>query len=413
MIESLFVREGAIAKHKQAPLLNEREDYLRHLTTDEMCRTSIQGTATILMDVIRVMNLTSLRQVDIKEIRLAAECWAEEELVHREHLGCKTSARRFIRAARGWFRYHGLLIEALRPGCCLDPLLEEFVREMQYNMALSPTTIKTSTQRIRDFLLWAAARHDTLCLLSPEDIDEFFNAKRDLGWRPATLAGHCNALRGFLKFVESRSWCKAGLFRVIRHPVRRRRMAAAVGPSWKDVRRLIDETNGTKPTDIRARAILLLCAIYGLRTGEITRLSLNDFDWYNEAFTVRRSKRGRTQQFPIQFEVGEAIIRYLQNARPHCSCRNVFVTLSGPYRPLTNLWAVVSTRIRKLNIKAHNVGPHSLRHACATELPRKGTSLRDIADFLGHRGMESVSIYAKHDSRTLRDVAAFRLGVVR
>jgi integrase/recombinase XerD len=49
----------------------------------------------------------------------------------------------------------------------------------------------------------------------------------------------------------------------------------------------------------------------------------------------------------------------------------------------------------------------------ATELLRKGTSLRDIADLLGHRGMESVSIYAKHDSRTLREVAAFRLGVVR
>ena len=98
------------------------------------------------------------------------------------------------------------------------------------------------------------------------------------------------------------------------------------------------------------------------------------------------AKRGRTQQFPIQFEVGEAIIRYLQNARPHCSCRNLFVTLFGPYRPLESLWAVVSTRMKKLGIKAQNLGPHSLRHACATELLRKGTSLKDIADFLGHRG---------------------------
>lgn len=31
MIETLFVREIAIAKHKEAPLLNEREDYLQHL----------------------------------------------------------------------------------------------------------------------------------------------------------------------------------------------------------------------------------------------------------------------------------------------------------------------------------------------------------------------------------------------
>ena len=69
--------------------------------------------------------------------------------------------------------------------------------------------------------------------------------------------------------------------------------------------------------------------------------------------------------------------------------------------------------MKVLGITAHSLGPHSLRHACATELLRKGTSLRDIADFLGHRGMESVSIYAKYDSRSLREVAAFRLGGVR
>jgi integrase/recombinase XerD len=413
MIENLFVTERGIAKHKEAPLLTEREDYLCHLGREEKCQTSIQGTATILMDVIRVMNITSLRQVDMKEIGLAAERWAGEELVHRQHLGCKTSARRFRRVARGWFRFHGLLIQAAKPPCCFDRALEDFVHEMRYDVGLSANTVKSVTDRIRAFLIWVATRHDTLCSISPQDIEDFFDTKRQLGWRPVTLAGHCNTLRAFLKFSESRGWCKPGLWRVIWHPAFRRRRSADVGPSWKDVRRLIDETDSTKPRDCRAKAILLLCAVYGLRTNEITRLALNDFDWHNETFTVRRSKRGRTQQFPIQFEVGEAIILYLQNARPHCSCRNLFVTLFGPYRPLRSLWPVVSSRMKKLGIKSLNLGPHSLRHACATELLRKGTSLKDIADFLGHRGMQSVSIYAKYDSRTLRDVAAFRLGGVR
>ena len=413
MIETLFVREHAIAKHKQAPLLNEREDYLRYLVANEVCRTSIQGTATILMDVIRVMNITNLRQVDKAEINVAALRWAQEQLVHRPQPGCRTSSGRFVRAARGWFRYHGLLCSATRPACRFDPLLEEFLKEMRYNLELSPTTIKVASTRTREFLRWLEGKHETLCSVRPEDIDDFLNAKRQMGWQPATVAGHCNALRGFLKFAESRGLCRPGLWRVISHPALRRRLARVVGPSWKDVRRLIAETNGTTPSEIRARAILLLCAIYGLRTSEITRLSLNDFDWRNETFTVRRSKMGRTQQLPIQFEVGEAIIQYLRSARPPCLCRNLFVTRFGPYRPLRNLWWVVSNRMKKLNIKSQNFGPHSLRHACATELLRKGTSLKDIADFLGHRGMESVSIYAKHDSRCLREVAAFRLGIVR
>jgi hypothetical protein len=76
------------------------------------------------MDVIRVMNLTSLRQVDINEIGRAAERWAGEELVRRRRRGCKTSVRRFIRTAHGWFRFHGLLVEPAKPTCCFDRVLD-------------------------------------------------------------------------------------------------------------------------------------------------------------------------------------------------------------------------------------------------------------------------------------------------
>jgi hypothetical protein len=53
--------------------------------------------------------------------------------------------------------------------------------------------------------------------------------------------------------------------------------------------------------------------------------------------TVRRSKRGRVQQFPLQREVGEAIIRYLQQVRPPSRFRNLFLTMNSPYRPVWNI----------------------------------------------------------------------------
>lgn len=65
--------------------------------------------------------------------------------------------------------------------------------------------------------------------------------------------------------------------------------------------------------------------------------------------------------------------------------------------------------MKKLDIQSKHFGAHSLRHACATELLRKGTSLRDIADFLGHRDVRSVTFYARHDIRSLRVVANFSL----
>ncbi len=91
------------------------------------------------------------------------------------------------------------------------------------------------------------------------------------------------------------------------------------------------------------------------------------------------------------------------------------MTLRPPYRPVkaTTIWGVVADRMKRLQIKSTQYGGHSLRHACATELLRKGSSLRDIADFLGHTTMNSVSIYAKHDIRSLRQVAAFGLAGVK
>jgi site-specific recombinase XerD len=86
-----------------------------------------------------------------------------------------------------------------------------------------------------------------------------------------------------------------------------------------------------------------------------------------------------------------------------------------PYRPLRRgfAWVIVGGRMRKHGVGLDHVGPHALRHACATQLLRKGSSLRGIADFLGHQDIKTVSIYAKHDPRMLRKVSAFSLrGIV-
>lgn len=129
---------------------------------------------------------------------------------------------------------------------------------------------------------------------------------------------------------------------------------------------------------------------------EVTGLLLIDIDWREETFCVKRAKRGGYQRYPLQYEVGEAILRYLK-VRPRCASRNVFVTFQQPCRPMTSfgMWHIVSRRFKALGIESKCHGPHSLRHACATQLLKKGTPLKDISDFLGHRDSKAVGVYAK------------------
>ena len=184
------------------------------------------------------------------------------------------------------------------------------------------------------------------------------------------------------------------------------------GPAWEDVQRLISSASSDKPRDIRDRAILMLLSVYAFRSGEVSGLCLEDVNWEKEILSITRPKQRRDQQYPLVREVGEAILRYLQQVRPRCGRREIFLRLNAPFRPLSPgaLYHVVSTRLSTLGIASLRRGPHCLRHACAGHLMTEGFSLKQIGDHLGHRSAAATRVYAKVDLAGLREVANFDLG---
>lgn len=76
---------------------------------------------------------------------------------------------------------------------------------------------------------------------------------------------------------------------------------------------------------------------------------------------------------------------------------------------MASIGDMVRDRMKRLKIQTPSMGAHSLRRSCATELLRKGVSLANIADFLGHQDLSSVSVYAKCSPRSLKDVASVSL----
>ena len=74
-----------------------------------------------------------------------------------------------------------------------------------------------------------------------------------------------------------------GLATAIQSPPVFTHSSLPMGPSWDEVRRLLAMTESDRPIDIRDRAVLMLLAIYGLRTDEVRLLRLEDLDWENES----------------------------------------------------------------------------------------------------------------------------------
>lgn len=410
--DSVFLVESVREKHRNAPLLAEREKYLAHLFEIGGRRRNVRKIATMLLNVVRVFRLESPRPIGMNEILLGCDRWIVEENARRCGGPAVASSSTFQVVATNWLRFQGALVADPKPVPVFGTLLSRFLHTMRLEHGLAPDTLNCYRTRLLDFIIWLQSRCSEFSDVRASDVEDYLDGKGS--WLRSSRAAHCSALRTFFRFAEQQQWCSRGIPNIISSPRVPRIGKHLIGPSWEDVRRLIDSIGHSKPSDIRAKAMFLLFSVYGLRSAEVRGMMLEDIDWRRGLINVRRAKRGKTQQFPLQSEVGESIALYLEKARPKCFCRHLFVTLSIPFRPIKgkSISSIINPRMKEFGIPKNQFGPHMLRRACATQLLRTGTSLRDIADFLGHSNLRTVSNYARFAPSSLMSVANFSLSGV-
>jgi integrase len=177
----------------------------------------------------------------------------------------------------------------------------------------------------------------------------------------------------------------------------------------EEVKRVLEVTHEDRSAiGLRDYAVLMLLATYGLRAAEIVRLRLEDIDWRRDVLRVRHSKTGTYSELPLLREAGEAVLRYLQKARPRSVHREVFLRLHAPHRPFKEgsiLNGITSARLKAAGITPQGrKGPHAFRHARAVSLLRSGVPLKVIGDVLGHTSAEAIGVYLKLATDDLRAV---------
>ncbi len=410
-----YRRRDHRARHQNAPLLDERDEYLAHLLQRGSSPRRVRRIGSMLRRSIHFLDLKPDSIVTFADIETAALRWTESLNGPHRHPLKKDSLEEFKRSAVNWLRYRGVFVEPEQARLPYGDVLPDFVSHIRDTIGMTDASVVNSRNRLLWFLRWAEERRPVFADLSLDDIEQYVSYQQAIGLKLRTIVSSSQTLRTFYGYAEARGLTRNVVAHGIKLPSVPRYDPGPKGPSWRDVRKLIAACPREKATDLRARSILLLLAIYGLRSSEITNLKLNDFDWIDESFLVRRAKRGGAQRLPLQFEVGEAILNYLKAGRPACSCRNLFITSSTPYRELSvgTLYTILRRRIQMLGIRSPQTGARGFRHACATQLLRKGCSLPEIADFLGHRNTTSVSIYAKPSASSIRQVAAFSLDGLR
>ena len=220
--------------------------------------------------------------------------------------------RDFLRITTRWVLFLGRLQRQAVSPRPYAALLDDFERWMTEERGLSRGTLKGRRWHVGRFLDWLHERHAPVLGLSPRDLDGYLQHLHAKRLSRVSIKIHTNAVRAFIRHAERRGWCAAGLADTLHGPHIYRDHGLPIGPSWDDVNRLIQDAASDDPTDVRDRAILLLLAVYGFRAGEVAALRLDDVDWEHDRLTVRRSKPGRSQVYPLMPVVGQAIIGYLK-----------------------------------------------------------------------------------------------------
>ena len=409
MFETLFKYPAVVSRHREAPLANERERYLAHRARDGTSLSTLRRFARELLVIVREMDLRPTT-ISVDAIESAAELWAHHQRRRGRATKLRWSRSLFVQMAQDWLGFLGRLQEPEADAIYYAPMIQDYTRFLNAERGLSAATIRNYLWYVEKFLRWLDELERALATASVLDVDAFIIQHHSCS--RVTSACCAKSLRSFFRHAERRGWCAGGIASVIESPGIFKQEDLPTGLDWQSVRALIADTDNECPRDVRDRAILMILSTYGFRSREVAQLRLDDVDWERERIHVHRSKGRHFQEYPLIYSIGAAIVRYLKEARPPTSRREIFITLRAPFRPLSpsGMYNVVSSRLAKLGIKSLHRGPHSLRHACAGHLVEEGFSLKEIGDHLGHRSTSSTQTYAKVDLAGLREVASFDLG---
>lgn len=304
-------------------------------------------------------------------------------------------------------RADGVIGESAAATTPVEEELRRFETHLEQVRGLAASTRRHQLRIVRCLLVerFGTGRIDLAAIL-PEQLRRFLARQQTSYTKPHSSATLISTLRSYLRFCVTRGEPVQGLMGVLVSPPNWRQAALPKALSDEEVARLVAAL-GEDGLSARRDAAIVRCALdLGLRRGEIAALSLDDIDWRDGTLTLRRTKGGRADTLPLPPTTGQAIADYLRLERTQTSSRALFVRCIAPQgRPLGPHG--VAKAIRQAYARAGLTGhsAHALRHTLASRLLASGGSLKEVADVLRHRSLDTTLIYAKLDERSLIDVA--------
>jgi site-specific recombinase XerD len=333
---------------------------------------------------------------------------------HLPHCSCKMGFPRSRAMNLAALRHLLRMLAQQDPGRLLPPpspydaLLAEYEHFLRQTCGLSEHTRIYRMRNARTFLQRQFGHHPPrLGRLRPADLQDYF--RRHAGHlKPGSVAVLATSLRDFLHFLALTQGVDPALAGAVPSAPQWPQERLPRSLSDQDLRSVLAYFDTRTATGRRDLAMMRCMSDLGLRVSEVVALTLDDIDWRRGVLAIRggKSRRGRT--LPLPAPLGQAITAYLRRGRPTSDHRQVFLRHQAPVAaPVTHtlIRGVFRRAYAAATGRNESVGTHVLRHTAAARMRAAGHSLKGIADVLGHRCLDTTTIYVKLDVEALRGAA--------
>jgi site-specific recombinase XerD len=334
-----------------------------------------------------------------------AERYLRYRLHHRRRRkGNAPALRKFVQM----LQHHGVVeLEAHVSQTVVERLISDYSSYLHQERGLAATTVRKYVRAARSFVIHQRITSVRgLFGLSAQQVIRFVQSEGPGGCSAPRAQHMAIGLRSFLRYARYRGFFKPDLAAAIPRVAGWSMTSIPKAISPKDAQRVLASCDRSA-VGRRDYAMLLLLARLGLRAGEIASLTLDDIDWHVGTLTVH-GKGSQESPLPLLEPIGKAIAAYLKCGRPHCNSRRVFLRMHAPIRgfktekPVTT---AVGRAMQRAGIDSPHRGAHQFRHALATHMLRRGSSLAEIGEVLRHKDPDTTRIYAKVDLTSLRVLA--------
>lgn len=300
-----------------------------------------------------------------------------------------------------------LRAERVTPPSPTERELQSFSTYLREVRGFTCTTALGHCRRVRAFLhfLKLEERPSALRSVNTDQIDTFLGHAAQTNNR-FSMQQIVGSLRTFLRHLHAQGRLRQPLHQQIDTPRTYRLEQLPRAWSWEQVRALLRSIDDSTPSGLRDFALLYLGASYGLRSGELVRLTLDDIDWRAGTLRIRQTKTKQTLLLPLSQESRAVLARYVSVGRPGSVHRELFLRRKAPAGPLapTAVHDILERRIALSGLPLPMLGSHALRHSLAVHLLQQGVGLPTIGAALGHRDCESTAIYLRLAIDDLREV---------